>query len=162
MLGAFNAVNPMYYALVGAHQCAYANSATAAGYNCLNSSLVIVTSGTLITAPLKAALHGGRAKFCLPKGAGPAQPSLGSTGRTVASDLKEQLSMEQAMSNPAGGARLPIAMSDPRWPASDGWIRVNRIRTTGNLHSLARVRNRSDSDDTDGRGDAVVGRERLR
>lgn len=48
----------------------------------------------------------------------------GSTGRTVAQNLKEQLAMEQAVSDPGAGIRVPIKMSDPRWGASDGWVKM--------------------------------------
>lgn len=47
-----------------------------------------------------------------------------STGRTAASGLDEQLAMEQAMSNPAAGRVLDITMTDPRWPASQGWVKM--------------------------------------
>ncbi|TLU67072.1 hypothetical protein FFB58_14410 [Enterobacter sp. MF024] len=48
----------------------------------------------------------------------------GSTGRTTANSLKEKLSMEQALSNPAAGLQLPIPMTDPRWPRTDGWVKM--------------------------------------
>jgi hypothetical protein len=34
--------------------------------------------------------------------------------------------MEQAMSNPTGGKIVPLrnGMTDPRWPGSDGWVKV--------------------------------------
>ena len=50
--------------------------------------------------------------------------SLGSTGRTVAETLHEQLAMKEAVSNPAAGTRLPFEMTDPRWPAADGWVKM--------------------------------------
>jgi RHS repeat-associated protein len=50
-----------------------------------------------------------------------------STGRTVASNLTEQLAMEEAMSNPAAGTVLTdVTMSDPRWPASEGWVKMTQ------------------------------------
>jgi uncharacterized protein RhaS with RHS repeats len=52
--------------------------------------------------------------------------SLGSTGRTAAQDLKEQLAMEEAASDPGAGTRVPIKMTDPRWPASDGWVKMRQ------------------------------------
>jgi hypothetical protein len=52
--------------------------------------------------------------------------SLGSTGRTVAESLKERLAMDEAMSNPAAGTRLPITMTDARWPAADGWVKMSQ------------------------------------
>jgi hypothetical protein len=51
-------------------------------------------------------------------------PSFGSTGRIAAESLKEKLAMEQVMSDPAAGLRLPTPMTDPRWPASDGWVKM--------------------------------------
>jgi len=49
---------------------------------------------------------------------------LGSTGRAAPANLTEQLAMEQAMSNPAAGTRVPFRMTDPRWPESDGWVKM--------------------------------------
>lgn len=51
----------------------------------------------------------------------------GSTGRTGAANLNEQLAMKQAMSDPAGGLQLRnVTMTDPRWPASDGWVKMSQ------------------------------------
>jgi len=62
-----------------------------------------------------------------PSPTGEARPnSLGSTGRPAAKHLNEQLAMEQAMSDPATGTRLPTTMSDARWPASDGWVKMSQ------------------------------------
>jgi hypothetical protein len=53
--------------------------------------------------------------------------SQGSTGRTMALSLREQLAMAQARSNPAVGTHLKnITMTDPRWPASAGWIKMSQ------------------------------------
>ena len=49
---------------------------------------------------------------------------LASTGRTVAGNLTEQLAMEQAVSDPAAGTVLDLTMSDPQWPAADGWVKM--------------------------------------
>jgi RHS repeat-associated protein len=49
-----------------------------------------------------------------------------STGRNTPSNLTEQLAMEQAMSNPQGGIRVPITMTDPRWPTNQGWIKMSQ------------------------------------
>ncbi|MBV4476866.1 two-partner secretion domain-containing protein [Pseudomonas botevensis] len=51
---------------------------------------------------------------------------LGSTGRTVANNLNEQLAMKQVMSNPAVGLELPLPLRDPRWPAADGWVKMSQ------------------------------------
>jgi len=32
--------------------------------------------------------------------------------------------MEQAMSNPAAGRRINVPMTDPRWPATEGWVKM--------------------------------------
>jgi RHS repeat-associated protein len=46
----------------------------------------------------------------------------GSTGRTTPNNLNEKLAMAEVMSNPQG-IDLPVPMTDPRWPASEGWIK---------------------------------------
>ena len=61
-------------------------------------------------------------------------------GTTLARNLREQLAIEQAMSRPAAGQVLPIKMSDPRWPASDGWVKMQQMVKPGgepiNVHYL--------------------------
>ncbi|MBQ9690703.1 MAG: hypothetical protein IJV62_01125 [Eggerthellaceae bacterium] len=53
---------------------------------------------------------------------------LGSTGRTPPASLNEKLAIHQVESNPLNGAtRLPITLRDPRWPAEDGWIKMQSI-----------------------------------
>lgn len=38
--------------------------------------------------------------------------------------------MEEVMSNPLHNAtRVSVTMGDPRWPASDGWIKMQRYFT---------------------------------
>jgi hypothetical protein len=53
-----------------------------------------------------------------------AESAVGSTGRTEASNLTEQLAMQAAQADPAAGRVLPITMTDARWPASDGWVKM--------------------------------------
>lgn len=62
----------------------------------------------------------------LPTGA-PKPVGLGSTGRAVPGDLAEQLAMAEVRSAP-GGAPLNMRkpMGDPRWPATDGWIKMSQ------------------------------------
>jgi filamentous hemagglutinin len=50
----------------------------------------------------------------------------GSTGRTALKNLKEQLAMEQATSNPTAGSPVFVkgGMKDTRWPASYGWVKM--------------------------------------
>jgi len=62
------------------------------------------------------------------EGAGPRSitRSRGSTGRTAASNLKEQLAMEQAQSDPMAGKLLRLKMTDPRWHSDSGWDKYSQ------------------------------------
>ncbi|MCJ1715125.1 RHS repeat-associated core domain-containing protein [Curtobacterium sp. VKM Ac-2922] len=62
------------------------------------------------------------------EGAGPLSVtrSRGSTGRTAASSLKEQLAMEQAQSDPMAGKLLRLKMTDPRWHSDSGWDKYSQ------------------------------------
>ena len=42
--------------------------------------------------------------------------------------------MKQAMSDPAAGLQLPIKMTDPRWPASDGWVKMSQNVNGSEIH----------------------------
>jgi RHS repeat-associated protein len=53
----------------------------------------------------------------------PKPAGLGSTGRTTPSNLTEQLAMTEVRAAPAGQP-LPVTMTDPRWLASDGWVKM--------------------------------------
>lgn len=54
----------------------------------------------------------------------------GSTGRTISNLLKEQMAMHQVRLAPLDGAtdmsklKNPVIMTDSRWPASEGWIKM--------------------------------------
>ncbi len=48
-------------------------------------------------------------------------------GTTVARNLREQLAIEQAMGSAAAGRKLPFPMTDPRWPASEGWVKMQQV-----------------------------------
>ena len=56
----------------------------------------------------------------------------GHTGRIEASSLNEQLAMQEVLSNPLDGARdlslgnRPLTMTDARWLATDGWVKMSR------------------------------------
>lgn len=52
-------------------------------------------------------------------------------GTTLPRNLREQLAVEQAMSRPGAGDVLPIKMTDPRWPASDGWVKMQQTVQSG-------------------------------
>lgn len=42
------------------------------------------------------------------------------------------------MSNPLAGRQVPIKMTDPRWPASEGWVKMQQIigENKTNVHYL--------------------------
>ena len=96
--------------------------------------------GTVVNVTTGAVL-GGASAYTSTKGSSPSprtrQPiSRGSTGRTQPVNLREQLAMEQVKSNPSAGHLLDITMNDPRWPASEGWIKMQQIVPTsqGNIN----------------------------
>ena len=69
----------------------------------------------------------------------------GNTGRTIPNSLNEQMAMHQVQSNPLDGAtKLPIEMTDPRWPSSEGWVKMQSIvqSTDGTKVSVHYVYNR--------------------
>ena len=65
-----------------------------------------------------------------------------SKGTTLARNLREKLAIEQAMASPTAGAKLPLKMTDPRWHASDGWVKMQQVVESGgregpiNVHYL--------------------------
>ena len=66
---------------------------------------------------------------------GPVPLGLGSTGRTVPGDLTEQLAMAEVRSAPGGSAvNMRDPMGDPRWPASDGWVKLSQLVNGVDIH----------------------------
>jgi hypothetical protein len=65
---------------------------------------------------------------------------LGSTGRTEPISLNEQLAMGQAMSNPSAGRTLPTPMTDPRWLASEGWVKRSQNINGTEIHYVENTR----------------------
>ena len=53
---------------------------------------------------------------------------LGSTGRTTAANLTEQLAMKEIMSNPTAGQIIKKSLSDPRW---QGWSKMTNKTAHG-------------------------------
>jgi hypothetical protein len=52
----------------------------------------------------------------------------GNTGRVIPNTVNEQMAMHQVQSSPLEGAsKLPIKMSDTRWPASEGWTKMQSV-----------------------------------
>ena len=95
----------------------------------------------IVAATAGGAILGGGSAYVSTKGSSTSpktnQPiSRGSTGRTQPVNLREQLAMEQVKPNPSAGHRLDIAMNDPRWPASEGWVKMQQIVPTsqGNIN----------------------------
>ncbi|MGF1467078.1 MAG: RHS repeat-associated core domain-containing protein, partial [Sandaracinaceae bacterium] len=54
-----------------------------------------------------------------------------STGTTLPRNLREHLAVEQVISNPTAGRVLPIRMTDSRWLASDGWVKMSQFVNSG-------------------------------
>ncbi|MDR3413001.1 MAG: hypothetical protein P4L87_18960, partial [Formivibrio sp.] len=67
---------------------------------------------------------------------------LGSTGRTVANSLNEQLAMKAVMSDPVAGTVVPMrrAMTDSRWPGSEGWVKMTQNVNGVEIHYVRNVR----------------------
>ena len=67
--------------------------------------------------------------------------SRGSTGRTIPYNLREQLGMQEVKSNPLRQAsRLPVRMTDPRWPEAEGWIKMARNVNGVEIHFVYNTR----------------------
>jgi RHS repeat-associated protein len=66
-----------------------------------------------------------------------------SKGTTLARNLREQLAIEQAMASPGAGTKLRLQMTDPRWPGSEGWVKMQQVIESGgrerpiNVHYLS-------------------------
>jgi filamentous hemagglutinin len=45
--------------------------------------------------------------------------------------LREELAVQQAMQDPAAGQRAAGALGDSRWPASDGWVKMQQTIDPG-------------------------------
>jgi hypothetical protein len=59
-----------------------------------------------------------------------------STGRIVPNSLTEKLAMEEVTSNPAGTVIERITMSDPRFPAADGWVKMQQKVNGVGIHYI--------------------------
>ena len=65
----------------------------------------------------------------------------GSTGRSVPSNLKEQFALEQALSSPSSGIKLGTPMTDPRWPADEGWVKMAQNVNGTEIHYVMNTKN---------------------
>ncbi len=65
-----------------------------------------------------------------------------SKGTTLPRNIREQSAVDEAIANPRGGNRVPLKMTDPRWPGSDGWVKMQQVIESGgregpiNVHYL--------------------------
>ena len=60
-------------------------------------------------------------------------------GTTLPRNLREQLAVDEVLSNPASGTQLPVKLADPRWPASDGWVKMQKVVNPGGPEGLINV-----------------------
>jgi filamentous hemagglutinin len=84
-----------------------------------------IKSGTLVKSE-KGVAAIANASADAEAGTSVAVTNSSATGRYVPNNLKEQLAMQEVVSNPAAGRQLKIIMSDPRWPAEDGWVKMSK------------------------------------
>jgi hypothetical protein len=61
-------------------------------------------------------------------------PSRGSTGRITPGGVNEQQALDLVTENPQYGNRLPVDMTDPRWPAGDGWVKMEQTVNGVEIH----------------------------
>ncbi|MGW7408359.1 hypothetical protein ACWGI9_32510 [Streptomyces sp. NPDC054833] len=54
--------------------------------------------------------------------------------------------MDLVMENADYGNELPITMKDPRWPASDGWVKVEQTVDGVEVHYAYNTRTREAAD----------------
>jgi hypothetical protein len=91
-------------------------------------------------AVARAAEEAANAGRALERVAGRGSTANPAKGTSLARNLREQLAMEQAASRPAQGTQLPFKMTDPRWPAEEGWVKMQQIIQTNegpvNVHYL--------------------------
>lgn len=97
-------------------------------YETVQTAFNVVGCGTVIIGQTNPGVAGNAPKA-----------SRGSTGRTEPFDLREQLAMEQVKSNPSAGTQLTkITLTDPRWPSSEGWVKMQHVVSTSqeeiNIH----------------------------
>lgn len=50
-----------------------------------------------------------------------------SKGTALPRNLNEQIATLEVLENPTGGIVLPLRMTDPRWPAEEGWVKMQQI-----------------------------------
>jgi hypothetical protein len=60
---------------------------------------------------------------------------LGSTGRNVPNNLKEQAAMLVTRADPANGKTIISELGDSRWPSASGWVKKSALyrNESGNI-----------------------------
>lgn len=66
-------------------------------------------------------------------GGGGGSGSRGSTGRTTPANAKEADAMAKVKANP-GGRQIPVKMTDPKWPGSQGWVKMAQNEDGVEIH----------------------------
>jgi hypothetical protein len=64
----------------------------------------------------------------------PRLAGLGSTGRVQPAGLVEQLAMTAVRAAPRGRPIPGLVLKDSRWPAGDGWVKMQQIENGVNVH----------------------------
>ena len=105
----------------------------------LNSGLIISGSAVQVVSKVAKLKYADKVKNI--KGTDVNKPlGLGSTGRNTPANLNEKLALEQAISNPNAGRQLPVPMTDKRWPASDGWVKMSQNINGIEVHYVRNVK----------------------
>ncbi|NNN21004.1 MAG: hypothetical protein HKL80_03265 [Acidimicrobiales bacterium] len=63
-----------------------------------------------------------------------ASETADATRRTVLNNFIEQLSMQSAQSDPSVGLELGVETTDPRWPVSQGWVKMTKNISGVEIH----------------------------
>lgn len=69
-----------------------------------------------------------------------------STGRTSAGGANERRAMDLVQEFPEYGNQLPTVMKDPRWPAGDGWVKMEQTVDSVEVHYVWNTRTREAAD----------------
>ncbi len=113
------------------------------GVGCLAGAPAIAASTSLIVSGAYTAADGaGR----LGEGLNTALNQARSTGRTSAGGQNEQRAMDLVKEYPEYGNKLPLEMKDPRWPAKDGWVKMEQFVDDIEIHYVYNTRTRAAED----------------
>ncbi|MFF3401491.1 hypothetical protein ACFYW6_23640 [Streptomyces sp. NPDC002659] len=67
-------------------------------------------------------------------------------GRTAAGGRNEQKAIDLVKEYPEYGNQLPLTMKDPRWPAEDGWVKMEQVVNDVGIHYVYNTRTRASDD----------------